>query len=434
MNRRDILRAGLATGATVVGPKLAGAARKPTADDLNIAVIGVGRHGRCLVGSCLKSGARIPNLRFKAICDIWDYHREHSRRWLNARGHVVTTYEDYREMLAEEKDLDAVIIATPDFVHAEQTNACLEAGLAVYCEQPMAHTIAAARSMVQTAEKTGKLLQIGHQRRSNPRYIHAADKIVKPGTMLGRITTANAQWHGRPSHSVQRGWPGIHRISARVLARYRYRTMREFCNWPWYTRYSAGRFVQIGTQQIDVVNWFLDCAPNAVIACGGRDHYEHHEWYDNVMAIYEYTTRHGTSRVSHLMPGTGSLGGRFERFMGPGGTLTMSQNPYWSSILRMLREGEDWNRYVREGIVGELPILNICYTCHPRQIPYRLLVELALPPHQPHLVNFFDAVRGRAKLNCPADMAFKSELPVFKTNEAIETGRKIALTVDDYRV
>ena len=90
-------------------------------------------------------------------------------------------------MLTKEKDLDAVIIATPDRFHAEQTNACLKAGLHVYCETPMAHDLDAARSMVNTARETDKLLQIGHWRRSSPRYVHTFDRIVKPGELLGRI-------------------------------------------------------------------------------------------------------------------------------------------------------------------------------------------------------------------------------------------------------
>ena len=91
-------------------------------------------------------------------------------------------------MLANVKELDAVVIATPDFMHAEHTNAALKSGKHVYCEKLMSNTVAGARSMVQTARETKKLLQIGHQRRSNPRYLHARDKIVRDARMLGRIT------------------------------------------------------------------------------------------------------------------------------------------------------------------------------------------------------------------------------------------------------
>jgi len=74
-------------------------------------------------------------------------------------------------MLDKEQDLDAVIVATPDFWHSPHTVACLEAGLHVYCEKAMSNTLDGARKMVLAARKTKRLLQIGHQRRSNPKYL-----------------------------------------------------------------------------------------------------------------------------------------------------------------------------------------------------------------------------------------------------------------------
>ena len=98
-------------------------------------------------------------------------------------------------MLAKEKGLDAVIIATPDFWHAEQTVNCLKAGLHVYCEKEMSNTLEGAKKMVAAAKETGKLLQIGHQRRSNPMYIYCHDKLLKEAKLLNRITTINGQWN-----------------------------------------------------------------------------------------------------------------------------------------------------------------------------------------------------------------------------------------------
>ena len=92
-------------------------------------------------------------------------------------GVEVRAYENYEDLLAKEKDLQAVVVATPDFWHAPITNACLKAGLHVYCEKMMSNTIEGARSMVQTMRETGKLLQIGHQRRSNPRYLFALNRL-----------------------------------------------------------------------------------------------------------------------------------------------------------------------------------------------------------------------------------------------------------------
>ncbi len=161
-----------------------------SAEDLRLAIIGPGSQGRNLVNNCLK----IPGVRFAAVCDIWPYHQKYCANLLKKYDQEVAVYADYQEMLAKEKDLDAVIVATPDWVHAEQTVACLKAGLHVYCEKEMSNTIEGARQMVQAARETGKLLQVGHQRRSNPRYWHAI-KLIEKDKVLGRITHFYGQWN-----------------------------------------------------------------------------------------------------------------------------------------------------------------------------------------------------------------------------------------------
>ena len=81
---------------------------------------------------------RIPGLRFRAVCDIWkEYNQKRAVNLLRKYKFEVNGYEDYREMLDKEKDLDAVVISTPDFWHAPQTVDCLRAGKHVYCEKEM---------------------------------------------------------------------------------------------------------------------------------------------------------------------------------------------------------------------------------------------------------------------------------------------------------
>ena len=159
---------------------------------VNVALIGAGAQGQVLTDAML----RIPGLRFRAVCDVWtEYNQKRVVNSLRRFKHEVTGYEDYREMLDKEKELDAVIIATPDFWHAQHTIDCLKAGKHVYCEKEMSNTLESARSMVAAARETGKLLQIGHQRRSNPRYLHCHDKLLGEAKLLGRIVTVNGQWN-----------------------------------------------------------------------------------------------------------------------------------------------------------------------------------------------------------------------------------------------
>jgi len=183
-------------------PYVKTSAQNSLTNDINVALLGTGAQGQVLMNSCLK----IPNIKFKAVCDIWtDYNQKRAYRMLRKYGHELNAYVDYREMLAKEKDLDAVIVATPDFWHADHAAASMEAGHHVYCEKEMSNTLEGAKQIVKAQKRTGKIVQIGHQRRSNPNYLHCYHKLIKEAGILGRITTINGQWN----RSVQpdNGWP-----------------------------------------------------------------------------------------------------------------------------------------------------------------------------------------------------------------------------------
>ena len=193
INRREFIGTSAAAGAGLMlasGAKVFGQAKSPNGK-LNVAVIGYGAQGRVLVESLLK----IDGIQVVAVCDIWEYTRTYAEKYLKKLGVEVRTYENCEDLLAGEKDLQAAVVATPDFWHAPITNTCLKAGLNVYCEKMMSNTIEAARSMVQTMRETGKLLQIGHQRRSNPRYLFAKNRLLDDIKLCGRLTAANAQWN-----------------------------------------------------------------------------------------------------------------------------------------------------------------------------------------------------------------------------------------------
>ncbi|MGZ5497666.1 MAG: Gfo/Idh/MocA family protein, partial [Candidatus Aminicenantales bacterium] len=231
ISRRDFLRSSATAG---FGAALAGAAfgqdapqaqpvpapaAAKSADELRVAVIGCGAQGRVLIESML----RIPGIRIGAICDIWSYSRQYTGNYLKKYGHIAATYEDYRELLASEKGLQAAVVATPDWVHAEHANACLRAGLPVYCEKEMSNSLDKARSMVLTARETGRLLQIGHQRRSNPRYIHAIDRLIREKKLIGRVTVDFAQWNRAKADLL--GWPEKYVIDQATLDKYGYGSM-----------------------------------------------------------------------------------------------------------------------------------------------------------------------------------------------------------------
>ena len=440
MDRRSFLRstAALSAGLAMAPNILTRAAGAP--DDINIALLGAGAQGQVLMNAI----RNIPGVRFKAVCDIWEkYNQRRVSRLLKRYGHENNTYVDYKEMLDKEKgNIDAVVIATPDFWHAEHAIACMEAGLHVYCEKEMSNDLAKARQMVETQKKTGKLLQIGHQRRSNPRYLHCYDKLITQADILGRITTVNGQWNRGAREPL--GYPQKAGIPADMLGKYGFDSMEQFRNWRWYRKLGGGPIVDLGSHQIDIYSWFLGGTPRSVIASGGTDYYDSstHEWYDTVMAIYEFETKKGVVRAFYQVLTTNSSQGYFETFMGDQGTLQISESAARGSVYRE-QGAPEWDKWVKLGFLNEpaeeeekaeaSAVLDVRETLAPPAYEIPISME-GKPYHQPHLENFFNAVRGKAKLNCPAEIGYETAVMVLKVNEAVEAARRLEFSKDEFHV
>ncbi|HRJ72737.1 MAG TPA: Gfo/Idh/MocA family oxidoreductase [Terrimicrobiaceae bacterium] len=432
LTRRGLIKASLATGAGLVLSRPATLFGQTPSSDLNIGIIGVGAQGRIL----LDAMANIPGLRFQAVCDIWPFAQTFAKNRLKKAGHDVRTYVDYEDMLAKEKDLDAVIVATPDFWHAPHTVGCLKAGKHVYCEKMMSNTVEGARSMVAAARESGKLLQIGHQRRSNPRYLFALENLIRKQKLCGRLTAANAQWNRAVSEDI--GWPKNYELPDDVLKKYGYRDMQQFRNWRWYRDLSGGPISDLGAHQIDIFNWFFGTGPHSVLAGGGADYYKR-EWYDNVMCIFDYHTPEGTARAFYqVLTTTSSGGGYFETFMGDQATIKISENPKLTKVYREANAPE-WDDLIAKNYLvvdkagggGSEQKVDVRETA--ALVSYDIPVTLDKALHQPHLENFFHAIRGSAKLNCDGAHAFASEAAIFKVNDAVEAQKMLFYTPEDFQ-
>jgi predicted dehydrogenase len=399
-------------------------------DDLNVALIGAGNHGRDLLNYCLD----LPGVRFRAVADIWPYARTYAGRLLRRRGHDVRDYADHREMLAAGKDLQAAIIATPDAFHADQAVDCLKAGLHVYLEKEMHHTLEGCRRVVLAARETGRLVQVGRQHRSNPRYLAALDYVDREKA-LGRITGVWGQWHGHRRHRIP--WPEKYALDAATLSKYGYASMEEFRNWRWSRRFSAGEAVNLGAHQIDVFNWFLHAPPRAVYAAGGRDYYDFFDWYDNVSCLFEWDyawqgvtkTVRGAYRIS-----TTDEGGFWETFFGDEGALTISEIATRGYLIREPTAAEaPWEKGLERTLIriGPTPLVA---DLRARMYPPIPWPGVERPVHWYHLKNFFDAVRGRCKLTCPPEVGYEAAASAFAVNRAMLTDGRLALARDEFKV
>jgi len=326
--------------------------------------------------------------------------------------------------------------------------------------------------MVQTQRETGKFLQIGNQRRSNPRYTHAINRIIRGSDMLGRIPHAYAQWNRAIAPFVtvrERAY-----LPTETLEQYGYENMEQFLNWRWFDKYGNGPLLVFGSRQIDLFLWAWDCAPASVTAVGDNDFYGR-QMHDNVTASYEFKTQDG--KISHALYQvltTTSHRAFYEQFMGVNGTLTISELPFLGNSVS--REPHhwipEWHIFVAQGLIREHPLkkrlgarVPVAITCAPTpeiyrncgaddSFPgvlykygnafwfnvdggsYRLPIDLHKPLHMPHLENFILAVRQNRPdlLTCPPEVAYRTLVAVLAANESIAKRQTITFKPEDFVV
>jgi predicted dehydrogenase len=217
--------------------------------------------------------------------------------------------------------------------------------------------------------------------------------------------------------------------------------MERFCNWRWYRKYSGGAMADLGSHQVDVFNWVLRAKPKAVMGSGGLDYYKGNgrQWYDNVMAIYEYDTAAGPVRGFYQVLNTTSHGGFYETFMGDEGSMVISEDPrkgqFFREVAAKRREWEDESETV-ESLGRDAIELKIGETLAPdgSKDPegQRLLAESKKPVHQLHLENFFNAIRTGSPLSCPPEIGYETAVSVLKANDAVEAGCRVPFTPDEF--
>ncbi|MDY6069689.1 MAG: Gfo/Idh/MocA family oxidoreductase [Opitutales bacterium] len=437
INRRDFIK-NMALGAgLVMTPGFASAQNKVSANDkLNVAVVGVGAEGKVLLESMVK----IPGLHFRAICDIWPAHCRFGAAYTKSRTKqkdMPKMYENYEDLIAKEKDLDAVVIATPDFWHSPQTCDFLKAGVNVYCEKMMAESKEKAADMVRAQRKSGKLLQIGHQRTSNPLYHYARDILIRQKNICGRLVNANGQWNRAASKDLV--MPKKGGVSLDVIKRYGYEDEHMFMNWRWYKGKGGGPISDLGAHQLDIFGWIFGGKPIDVLASGDTNYYNK-PWYDNVMCIINYNTfqKHTAKAFYQVLTATSAGGGYFEQFMGDEGAIKMSENP---ALIKIFRENNapDWKHYIDEGVLKNSSAPSTPVAIKDARetkalVAYEMPKTLDLPPHMYHLQNFFDAVRGKCALNCDGAHAYEREAVVYKVVQAIEAQKTLKFEDSDFIV
>lgn len=309
--RRNFLKA-LAGAPAAVALGAAAVVRGPiSGGPVKGGLIGCGGEGRLLLGQCQKGF-----IDLVAICDINPAHLRQGAEVLAKIGfEKPRDYEDWREMIAKE-NLEAVIIATPLWTHADITVGCLEAGKHVLCEKMMAWDIEGCRRMIDASRKNRRVLEIGYQRFYNPMYQAAQEGIIKRG-VLGDVYHARLVWHRNASWRRSEEPPSPNYDPSR----WGYPSWDHLLNWRMHKRYSGGLMAELGSHQVAATNWFVDSAPTAVYASGGIYRYKDgREVNDHIYATFEYPQGR-TVTFSSIQ--SNKFDHYYEMLMGTKGTLIL---------------------------------------------------------------------------------------------------------------
>ena len=279
--RRFLAAAGVAVAVAPAHVTAAGAG-----DRLNVGIIGVGARGSSLMNRLRKQ--RTHTVAITAVCDVLPAHLA---RAYEATGKLAERYSDYRRLL-EQKDLDAVVIATPPHRHAEQFIDSVRAGRAVYIEAPLSHTIEEAHAMARAAAEAAVPVQVGAQHRSAPHFIAAKAEIIDKG-LLGKVSHVCSWWRWRhPGARRDEAPQGLDWGRFLGTAAPAAPDADRYWNWRYYWDTSGGILTDHGHHVCDWVHWFMgEDRPVSAAMSGGTYGIRHWEVPDTFAAVWEYADR-----------------------------------------------------------------------------------------------------------------------------------------------
>jgi predicted dehydrogenase len=389
--RREFIQT---TAAAAVGATLATSRALGANDRIRLGVIGSGGRGLLDMLEFLKN----PGVEVTAVCDVWDEHRDKCASQIPNKPKEFQTYVDYRPLL-DRKDIDAVLIATPDHWHMQPCIDACGAGKDVYIEKPLTFAVAEGKEMIKAARVHNRVVQCGMQQRSGEHYREAKERYFDTGK-IGKVTLARTWWHGNSWHlrkapftAKPAGLDWDRFVGPRPWREF---DAQQFWNWRAYLDFGGGQITDLFTHWIDVVQWFMkQDLPSAAVASGGVYAYKDGRTApDTICVLLEYPKDWTATFEATLAPGT--KGAAIE-FVGTEGSLLISRGGYtWSPV-----KGEKVERKA-PGEQGD-----------------------ALT--QSHVRNFLECVRSRQRPNGDVAIGHRSALASHLGNIAYVEKRRIVL-------
>ena len=379
LTRRSLIKA--------AGMAAAPAAMLAASDRIQIGVIGTGGRGYYLTTRFYEGAAGLGNIA--AVCDAFDDRMAKAKDLVQTKENKTPmTTKDYKEILADPK-IDAVIIATPEHLHYQMFMDAIKAGKHIYVEKPLAHTIEEGWDMLKAHEKSGKIVQVGTQNRSNSLYIKAKEMVAQG--VIGQVRYVRAFWY-RNSLEDNPAWryaipPNADAKNTdwdRFLGSAKKRPFNKerFYQWRLYWDYSGGISTDLLVHQTDITNFVCGKAvPQSCVASGGiyRWTNDDREVPDTLSALYEYA---GNFHVNYSCYFGNDHYGYGEQFMGDEGTIEVNSRQFL--------------RYYPETFQGRAP--EKIKSRKPETID---LVGNDNKAVEAHILNWLESVQGKSKPIAP---------------------------------
>jgi predicted dehydrogenase len=370
---------------------------KDANETIRVGLIGCG--GRC--AHLVQSLVKIPKVQIAAVCDVWDVNLASAQKWGGGKQKATKVYKE----ILDSKDIDAVLIATPDHWHVPITIDACAAGKDVYVEKPLTHDLSEGQAVIEAQNRHKRVVQVGTQQRSMP-HIQRAYDLVRDGR-IGKIHKIHLTWN-RNTDRVRKGKLGVDPKSVdwkTFLGKARPQEFDEyrFRNWRWFWDFGGGIFTDLMVHWIDVAHWFLGLDHPLSATSIGQHVMSEGVWEtpDSVQTLLTYP-----NQVQAYFEGNFSNAhhGAMITFMGTDGTLYIDRGryeihpergrgKYEELVLGSGRRGADF--YDKPD--GELL----------------------------HLTNWVECIRSRKTPTAPAEAGVSGASAAHLANQALRTGRVV---------
>ena len=446
MNRRDFLRVtGAASAATVLGGRvhalkaLEGEPAQAVAanDHIQIALIGAGGQG---MGDT-RTAVQVPGVKLVAVADCYDGRLQHSKEvW----GDDIFTTRDYNEFLAR-KDIDAVIIGTPDHWHKQASVDAMKAGKDVYCEKPMIHLYSDGPEMIDASRSTGRILQVGSQRVSS--MIYAKAKELLAAGAIGQLNMVTAFWDRNSSMGAWNytvpddastetcDWPRFLGTAPKIPF-----NAEHFFQWRKWKAYGSGVAGDLFVHLFSGTHFITGSkGPTRGMATGGIRFWKDGRDADDVMlGLFDYPEGFNLSLHVNFVDGGEESEGLV--FTGSEGTLEIAGNSV--SVNRVPRETEPGLTLSTFTVAMQQKMQAEYNEKYPHQHPggtpatgyEKYVAPEGYSDSYDHFKNFFASVRSRQPVVEDAVFGFRAAGAALLSNRSIEHGAVVKWDPEEMKI